>query len=59
VAKQIGNAILVLRGIRVMLNADLARLYGVPTKVLHEYKSLSINTVARSRQRIALQNSTL
>jgi hypothetical protein len=57
VSEQIGNAILVLRGHRVMLDADLARLDGVPTKVLH--KSLSINTVARSRQRIALRNSTL
>ena len=34
VSEQIGQAILVLRGQRVMLDADLARLYCVQTKVL-------------------------
>jgi hypothetical protein len=32
-AERIANAILVVRGCRVMLDADLAILYGVPTKV--------------------------
>jgi len=32
----IGSAIHVIRGQRVMLDADLARLYGVPTKRLNE-----------------------
>ena len=34
--KQIEQAILVIRGHRVMLDADLAKLYGVPTKVLNQ-----------------------
>jgi hypothetical protein len=33
-AERIANAILVIRGHNVMLDADLAGLYGVPTKVL-------------------------
>ena len=33
-AERIADAILVMRGCRVMLDADLAVLYGVPTKVL-------------------------
>ncbi len=33
-AQRIANAILVARGHRVMLDADLADLYGVPTKAL-------------------------
>ena len=33
-AERIANAILVVRGARVMLDADLAILYGVPTKAL-------------------------
>ncbi len=33
-AERIANAILVVRGHRVMVDADLARLYGVPTKIL-------------------------
>jgi len=32
----IGQQIQVIRGVRVMLDADLARLYGVPTKRLNE-----------------------
>lgn len=32
----ISSRILVLRGQRVLLDADLARLYGVPTKVLNQ-----------------------
>lgn len=34
--KQIEQTILVIRGHRVMLDADLAKLYGVPTKVLNQ-----------------------
>jgi len=34
--KQIESLILVIRGERVMLDADLAALYGVPTKRLNE-----------------------
>ena len=33
-AKRIERAILLLRGQKVMLDADLAELYGVETKVL-------------------------
>ena len=36
VAAQIGSATLVLRGHRMMLDADLARLYGVPTKAINQ-----------------------
>ncbi len=32
----IGSAIHVIRGLRAMLDADLARLYGVPTRRLNE-----------------------
>jgi hypothetical protein len=35
-AEHIQSRILVLRGQRVLLNSDLARLYGVPTKRLNE-----------------------
>jgi ORF6N domain len=35
-AMRIGRAILVIRGLRVMLDADLAGLYGVTTKRLNE-----------------------
>ncbi len=35
-SSQISDAIIVLRGHRVILDADLARLYGVPTKRLNE-----------------------
>ena len=35
-AERVEKAILVLRGQRVMLDADLAELYGVPTKRLNE-----------------------
>jgi len=34
--EQIQSRILVLRGVRVLLDADLAALYGVPTKRLNE-----------------------
>ena len=34
--KRIEQTILVIRGHRVMLDADLAKLYGVPTKVLNQ-----------------------
>ena len=34
--RQIENRILNLRGQRVMLDADLADLYGVPTKALNQ-----------------------
>jgi hypothetical protein len=33
-AARIANAILLVRGHKVMVDADLASLYGVPTKVL-------------------------
>jgi hypothetical protein len=42
--ERIEHSILVIRGVRVMLDADLARLYGVPTKRLNEQ-------VARNRAR--------
>jgi hypothetical protein len=35
-AGQIEHTILLIRGQRVILDADLARLYGVPTKRLNE-----------------------
>jgi ORF6N domain len=35
-AELIQSRILVIRGVRVLLDADLARLYGVPTKRLNE-----------------------
>ena len=35
-AERIESAILFIRGHKVMLDADLARLYGVPTKVLNQ-----------------------
>src|SRR5580658_7228222 len=34
--EHIGDAILLLRGQRVILDRDLARIYGVPTKVLNQ-----------------------
>jgi len=34
--ERIENSILVIRGDRVMLDADLARLYGVTTKSLNQ-----------------------
>src|SRR6266849_3262261 len=34
--ERITQAILMIRGMRVMIDADLARLYGVPTKRLNE-----------------------
>jgi hypothetical protein len=34
--EHIGDAILLLRGKRVILDRDLARIYGVPTKVLNQ-----------------------
>jgi len=34
--ERIQSRILVLRGVRVLLDADLAALYGVPTKRLNE-----------------------
>ena len=43
-ASQIERSILVLRGQRVMLDADLADLYGVPTKALNQ-------AVKRNRER--------
>lgn len=42
--KRITNAIFVLRGQKVILDSDLAELYGVPTKVL-------IQAVKRNRGR--------
>ena len=42
--ERIQRSILVIRGMRVMIDADLARLYGVPTKRLNEQ-------VARNRTR--------
>jgi hypothetical protein len=35
-AERIERAILLIRGQKVMLDSDLARLYGVPTKVLNQ-----------------------
>jgi len=35
--EEIAQRILVLRGQRVLLDADLARIYGVPTKRLNEH----------------------
>ena len=43
-AANIENVILILRGQRVMLDADLAALYGVPTKVFNQ-------AIKRNRQR--------
>jgi hypothetical protein len=34
--ERIGDAILLLRGQRVILDRDLAQIYGVPTKVLNQ-----------------------
>ncbi len=34
--QRIERCILLIRGEKVMLDADLARLYGVPTKVLNQ-----------------------
>jgi len=34
--EEIAQSIVVLRGQRVLLDADLARIYGVPTKRLNE-----------------------
>jgi hypothetical protein len=34
--ERIQHAILLIRGKKVMLDADLAKLYGVPTKRLNE-----------------------
>jgi hypothetical protein len=42
--ERIERAIVVLRGLRVMLDADLAELYGVGTKVLNQ-------AVARNAER--------
>ena len=36
VASRIESRILIVRGLRVMVDADLAELYGVPTKVLNQ-----------------------
>jgi ORF6N domain len=36
VASRIESRILIVRGLRVMIDADLAELYGVPTKVLNQ-----------------------
>jgi ORF6N domain len=36
IASRIESRILVVRGLRVMIDADLAELYGVPTKVLNQ-----------------------
>ena len=41
--ERIERAILVLRGHKVMLDADLARLYGVPTKVLNQAVTRNID----------------
>ena len=35
-AERIAQSILIIRGEKVMLDADLARLYGVPTKALNQ-----------------------
>ena len=35
-AERIEKAILIIRGQKVMLDRDLARLYGVPTKALNQ-----------------------
>ena len=35
-AEKVDRSILAIRGQRVMLDADLAKLYGVPTKVLNQ-----------------------
>jgi len=42
-AYEIAQCIIVLRGRRVMIDADLARLYGVPTKRLNEQVRRNIN----------------
>ena len=41
--ERIERAILVLRGHKVMLDADLAQLYGVPTKVLNQAVTRNID----------------
>lgn len=35
-SERIEQSILLIRGLKVMLDADLAALYGVPTKVLNQ-----------------------
>jgi hypothetical protein len=35
-SERIEQSILLIRGLKVMLDADLAELYGVPTKVLNQ-----------------------
>ena len=44
----IENLILNIRGKQVMLDRDLARLYGVETKVLNDYITLNVPFVAVS-----------
>jgi hypothetical protein len=39
--ERIERAILLIRGQRVMLDSDLANLYGVPTKRLNEQESVT------------------
>jgi len=43
VAANIETKILLIRGQKVMLDSDLAELYGVQTKVLKQYLKPSIN----------------
>ena len=43
IIKAIENRILIIRGTRVMVDADLAELYGVPTKRLNEQVKRNIN----------------
>jgi hypothetical protein len=45
--KQIEEAILVLRGHRVMLDSDLAKLYGVTTKALNQAVKRNANRFPR------------
>lgn len=41
--ERVESVILVLRGRKVIIDADLARLYGVPTKVLNQAVARNIN----------------
>jgi hypothetical protein len=41
--EQIGRSILVLRGHRVLLDAELARIYGVETRVLNSSRAVEMS----------------
>ena len=51
VSLQIENKIIVIRGVQVMLDRDLAELYGVETKVLNQTEETKVtNDVADNKK---------